>query len=163
MTVRRLLVVFHTPSSGTQRLADALEAGCRSDDVRALADDGVGVEVRVASPFATDADDLRWAEALVVGTTENFGTMSGALKDLFDRTYYDVIDDTVGLPYALVVKGRFDDGSGTVAAVQRIVTGLRWREVQPPTLVIGDVDDAALARVAEVGMTMAGGLLTGMW
>src|SRR5690606_19985474 len=103
-----------TPSPGTQRLADALDAGCRSDEVRAVADDGVTLEVRVASPFATDADDLRWAEALVVGTTENFGTMSGALKDLFDRTYYDVIDDTVGLPYALVVKGRFDDGSGTV-------------------------------------------------
>ena len=161
MSGPHLLVVFHVPSPGTRRLADALVAGCAADDVAALGDDPPVLRVR--TPFEADADDLRWADGALLGTTENFGYMSGALKDFFDRTYYEVIDETAGLPYALVVKGRFDDGSGTVAAVGKITTGLRWREVRPPTLVIGDVTDEALERVTELGMTMGAGLLTGLW
>ena len=160
MSAPHLLVVFHVPSPGTQRLADALVAGCSAEEVAEVAG---SVELRVRTPFEVGPDDLRWADGVVLGTTENFGYMSGALKDFFDRTYYQVIDETPGLPYALVVKGRFDDGSGTVAAVTPITTGLRWREVQPPTLVIGEVTDEALERVTELGMTVAAGLASGLW
>lgn len=158
---RHLLVVFHQPSPACVALADAVVAGAGAPEIAAAA--GAPVEVRRCTPFEAGPDDVRWADAVLLGTTENFGYMSGALKDFFDRTYYQVIDETIGTPYALVVKGRLDDGSGTVLAVTRIVTGLRWREVQPPTLVIGDVDDASLAQVGELGATLAGGLAVGLW
>ena len=163
MSGPHLLVVFHAPSPGTRRLADALVAGCLAEEVTEAVQAEAPVALRVRTPFEAGPDDVRWADAVVLGTTENFGYMSGALKDFLDRTYYQVLDETPGLPWALVVKGRFDDGSGTVASVQRIVAGLRWRQVQPPTLVIGDVTDDAVERVTELGMAMAAGLLTGVW
>lgn len=144
----RLLVVFHTPSPGTEALAAAVVRGAGAEGID-------GVDVRRVAPLDAGPDDVREADAVILGTTENFGYMSGALKDFFDRTYYQVLDETRGRPYALVVKGRFDDGSGTVTAVGRIVTGLAWREVRPPLVVIGDVGEDDLAAAEELGATVA--------
>ena len=131
-------------------MADAVIAGATSDDVEA-------VEVRVRNPFDADADDLRWAEALILGTPENFGYMSGALKDFFDRTYYSVINETQGLPYALFIKAG-SDGEGALRSIERLVTGLKWKAVLPPLIVTGELTGDDLERCHELGLTLAAGL-----
>ena len=131
-------------------MADAVIAGATSDDVEA-------VEVRVRNAFDADADDLRWAEALILGTPENFGYMSGALKDFFDRTYYAVINETQGLPYALFIKAG-SDGEGALRSIERLVTGLKWKAVLPPLVVTGELTDDDLERCHELGLTLAAGL-----
>jgi hypothetical protein len=83
--------------------------------------------------------------------------MSGALKYFFDRIYEPCLDDTRGTPYALFVKAR-NDGQGAIRSVTRIVTGLAWREVQPPLLVVGPLAQSHLDAAAELGMTIAAGL-----
>ena len=113
---RHLLVVFHSRSGGTQALADAAIAGATSDDIDE-------VEVRVKRAFDATVDDVRWCDGIVLGTPENFGYMSGALKDFFERIYYALLEETRGLPYALFVKGGHD-GEGAIRSVERIVTGL---------------------------------------
>ena len=75
---RTLLIVAHVPSENTQRLRDAVEAGAASAEAGS-------VKVLVKTPFEANADDVLAAKALVLGTTENLGYMSGALKDFFDR------------------------------------------------------------------------------
>ena len=50
------------------------------------------------------------------------------------------------------------DGQGTVLGVQRIVTGLAWKAVAEPLLVVGSVQDERLAAGTELGATVAGGL-----
>ena len=71
MAEKTLLIVGHVPSPNTQALRDAVEAGASSEDVG-------GIEVRALSPFDTDADDVLGADAVILGTTENLGYMSGA-------------------------------------------------------------------------------------
>jgi multimeric flavodoxin WrbA len=155
VTEHHLLVVFHSRSGGTQALADAVIAGASSGDVE-------GVEVRVRRAFDATADDVRWCDALLLGTPENFGYMSGAVKDFFERIFYVLNEDTAGLPYGLFVKGGHD-GEGAIRSVERIVAGLKWKAVMPPLLVVGDLDDAALERAHELGLTLAAGLDAGIF
>jgi hypothetical protein len=56
-----------------------------------------------------------------------------------------------------------NDGQGTVAAVRRIVTGYRWKEIADPILVIGDPKPADLDRCRELGATLAAGLASGIF
>ena len=151
----RLLVVYHSRSGGTQALTDAFVDGAMSPDIE-------GVDVRVLRAFDADADDVRASNAVVLGTPENFGYMSGALKDFLERIYYVLLDETPGLPYALYVKAS-TDGSGAVRSVERIVSGLKWRAALPPLVVTGDVEDEHLQAARELGLTIAAGLEAGIF
>jgi multimeric flavodoxin WrbA len=152
---RHLLVVYHSRSGGTQLLADAVIAGVNSDDID-------GVEVRVMRAFDATIDDVRWCDGIVLGTPENFGYMSGALKDFFERIYYALLEETRGLPYVLFVKGGHD-GAGAIRSVEKIVTGLAWKVALAPVLVIGDIDEAAIEHCHELGITFAAGLEAGIF
>ncbi|MDQ1435247.1 MAG: hypothetical protein QOF59_2063 [Actinomycetota bacterium] len=152
---RHLLVVYHSRSGGTQALADAVIAGATSEEI----DD---VEVRVRRAFDATAADVRWCDGIVLGTPENFGYMSGALKDFFERIYYDLLEETRGLPYTLFVKGGHD-GEGAIRSVEKITTGLAWKSALAPVLVVGAIDDAAVERCHELGITFAAGLEAGVF
>jgi multimeric flavodoxin WrbA len=153
--VTQLLVVSHSRSGGTQALTDAVVAGASSDDIE-------GVEVRALRAFDAGPDDVRAGDAVALGTPENFGYMSGAMKDFLERIYYEVIEETQGLPYALFVKAS-NDGSGAVRSVERIVAGLKWRAVLPPLVVTGAIGDDHLAAANELGLTLAAGLEAGIF
>jgi multimeric flavodoxin WrbA len=150
-----LLVVFHSRSGGTQAMTDAVVAGANDDAIE-------GVDVSVQRAFDTAVDDVRACDAIVLGTPENFGYMSGALKDFFERIYYSLLEETPGLPYALYVKAS-TDGDGAVRSVERIVAGLRWNLVMPPIVVVGDLKPGDLEQCRELGATVAAGLEAGMY
>jgi multimeric flavodoxin WrbA len=151
----RLLVVWHSRSGRTHDMVDAVLTGARDPDAG-------DVEVRDVRALEAVADDVVWANGLLLGTPANFGYMSGALKHFFDEVYDDLLDRTRGMPYALFVKGR-SDTDGAVAAVHKITTGLGWKEVQPPVSVVGDLTPDDLAHCTELGQTMAAGLALGIF
>jgi len=136
-------------------LADAVIAGARSNEVE-------DVDVRVRRAPDASADDVRWCNAIIIGTPENFGYMSGLIKDFLERIYYVVINETPGLPYALFVKGG-TDGEGAVRSLERIITGLRWKQMLPPVMITGELTDAALEQCHELGLTVAAGLEAGVF
>ena len=153
--MKQLLIVAHIPSDNTRNLRDAVVRGASHPDIG-------GVSVRALTPFEAGPDDVRSADAVILGTTENLGYMSGALKDFFDRTYYAVLEEKQGLPYALYIRAGHD-GTGTRRGVETIVTGLRWKEVQPPLICRGEYAPDFAAQCEELGLAMAAGLEAGVF
>ncbi|MDJ0926257.1 MAG: flavodoxin family protein [Gammaproteobacteria bacterium] len=150
-----LLIVYHAPSPNMQRLADAVIDGAQSPEID-------HVTVRAGHALASGPDDLLWCDGVIFGTTENFGYMSGALKDFFERSYYPCLDKVNARPYALFVKAG-NDGTGTLSSVQRIVTGLELKPVAEPLLMVGRFQESWLDDCRELGMTLAAGLEAGIF
>jgi multimeric flavodoxin WrbA len=155
MPDKHLLIVYHSQSGTTTRMADAVIRGAKHADVR-------GVEVRVKTALDADADDLLWADGFILGTPENFAYMSGAMKYFLDRVYYPCEGKLNGRPWALFVRAG-NDGTGTISGIRRILTGLAVKEVQEPLLIAGDFDEARLAECEELGLTLAAGLEAGVF
>lgn len=153
--MKRLLIIAHAPSSNTRDLRESVERGARSNDVE-------GIDVRSLSPFDAGPQDVLTAQAIILGTTENLGYMSGALKDFFDRIYYPCLEKTQGLPYALYIRAGHD-GTGTRRGVEAIVTGLRWRAVQDPLICRGEFRTEFIAECKDLGTLMAAGLEAGVF
>jgi multimeric flavodoxin WrbA len=160
-----LLVIHHSPTRALQALTDQVLAGTRDDSI-----EGVEVVERQALDFATgeaDADDLLAADGYVLGTTANFGYMSGALKHVFDSTFLQVggaLDPsgaagesagaTKGRPFGLYVHGRYDT-TGAVRSVLSITGALGWKQGYDVLEAMGDVEDADLEAAYELGGTIA--------
>jgi multimeric flavodoxin WrbA len=157
----RLLVVHHSPTPTVQRLADAVVAGTADEAIE-------GVDVVVRAALETHADDVLAADGFLLGTTANFGYMSGALKHFFDTIFLEaggaLADDGSAAgtpagapgkkPYGLFVHGRYDT-TGAVRSVQTIVSALPWRQAAPVLEVLGDPGDEQLGAAYELGGTLA--------
>jgi multimeric flavodoxin WrbA len=152
---KRLLIVCHSQSGSTLRMAEAVAAGARNAEI----DD---VEVVMLSALEADADDLLGCDAFILGTPENFGYMSGAMKFFLDRVYYPCEGKVAGKPFALFIRAG-NDGSGALSSLRRILTGLAVREVQEPVMIVGEFDDKRLIDCEELGLTMAAGLEAGIF
>ncbi|MGK0398299.1 MAG: multimeric flavodoxin WrbA [Gammaproteobacteria bacterium] len=151
---KHLLIVAHNPSPNTQKLVDASLLGANHPDIE-------GVETKYIAPLQATPCDVLWADAIILGTTENFGYMSGALKDFFDRIYYPCLEKTEALPYALFIRAGLD-GTGTKIAIGKITTGLRWKAVQKPIILHGEYKTEFESQCEELGMLMAASLEAGI-
>jgi len=150
---KHLLIIYHTQSGNTGQMAQAVMRGCQEE---------AEVETRLLSAFDAGLDDLRWADGLLFGTPENFGTMSGALKDFFDRTYYPAEPYQLNLPYALFISAG-NDGSGAVRDIDRIARGYPLRKISEPVIAKGDINQQHLEQCEEFGLAMAAGLSLGIF
>jgi multimeric flavodoxin WrbA len=145
--MRRLLIVHHTTSPNLQAMFEAVRSGAAADEIE-------GVEVVARAALHATAVDVLEADAYLLGTSVNIGYMSGALKHFFDTVYYPCLEATVHRPYALYVHGN-SDATGAVRAVESITTGLRWRRVRPPVVVIGEPGKGDLEECWELGAIVA--------
>jgi multimeric flavodoxin WrbA len=155
----RLLVVHHSPSRSLQSLTEAVTAGGNDPEL--------DVEVVVRHALEATAEDVLSADGYVLGTSANFGYMSGALKHFFDSTFLAIggaLDDsggagtsdsvTKGRPYGLYLHGRYDL-TGAIRSVQSIVQALGWKQSYDVLEVLGPVEDPHLERAYELGATIA--------
>lgn len=150
-----LLIVSHTPSENTRALTLAMQRG-------ALNDAFDSVQVKVIQPLQAGPDHVLESDAVLLATTENFGYMSGALKDFMERIYYPCLEKTQGLPYALLVRAG-NDGEGARTSVERIISGLAWKAVQPALICSGEWQQEFLDQAEEYAATMAAGLHAGIF
>jgi NAD(P)H-dependent FMN reductase len=155
MPESRLLIITHAPSPNTRALRDALILGAQSQA-------GETLELKCMSPFDVTSEDVLNAQGLILGTTENFGYMAGATKDFFDRCYYDVIDQTAALPYAVYIRAGLD-GTGATNAISNICSGLKWKQVQAPLVLQGKYQYDFEQQCEVLGAAMAAGLSAGVF
>ena len=161
----RLLVVHHSPTAALRGLTEAVVSGAGDDAI-----EGVEVVVTEALAFArgeADHEDLLAADGYVLGTTANFGYMSGALKHVFDSTFLQVggalSDDgsgresagaTSGRPFGLYVHGRYDT-TGAVRSVLALTGALGWKQGYGVLEAMGEVTSADREAAYELGGTIA--------
>ena len=153
--MKRLLIVYHSQSGHTRAMAEAARRGALSPDIG-------GVETHLLRAAEAGPRDLLRADALLLGTPENFGYMSGGMKDFLDRTFYPCQGKVQSLPYAVFISAG-NDGSGALSSIRRIARGYPLREVQEAIIRKGELDDAVLARCEELGMAVAAGLELGVY
>jgi multimeric flavodoxin WrbA len=160
MRMKRLLIVYHTQFGATRQMAEAALAGARQVD-----------DVESALKHASDAGvaDLLGCNALIIATSENFGSLSGMVKDFLERVYYPCEGKVEGKAYTVIVCAS-NDGAGAMLQTDRIATGLRLRKVHPGTIYRSGliaqahtVPEATLATCAEIGGTLAAGLAAGIF
>ncbi|MFO1310520.1 MAG: flavodoxin family protein [Burkholderiales bacterium] len=158
--MKKLLIVWHSQFGGTEQMARASRDG-------ALAEGDVDVVLKHARDAGVS--DLLECDALLVATSENFGSLAGMTKDFFERVYYPCERSVEGKPYTVIVCAG-TDGTGAMFQTDRIATGLALRKVLPglvwksgvtarPQTVPGDV----LAQCREIGATLAAGLSAGIY
>ncbi len=105
-------------------------------------------------------EDLLGADALLLGTPETFGYVSGMMKDFLERVFYPCEGKVAGRPYALFISAG-QDGSGAQSSVERIVTGLRLRKAHEAIIALKALTPEVLAQCEELGATFAAGLAIG--
>ncbi len=150
--MKTLLIVYHTGGVKTAQMAEAVERGARSDE---------SVRVVVKRCAEAGPDDVLGADGLILGTPENFGYMSGMMKDFLERIFYACEGRIEGRPWALFV-GAGQDGSGAVTSVERIVTGLRLKKITEPIVVVKELKPEQVSALEELGAGMAAGLAAGI-
>lgn len=160
-----LLVIYHSMTDGTRQMVQACTSAA-----------GLEPGVRVSMKLAADVgvQDVLNANGYVFATPEYLGSMSGIMKDFFDRTYYHVIDKVQGRPYAIMICAG-SDGQGAARQIERIVNGWRLKAIAAPVIinVAAQTSEKILARkrlpeeglkpCSELGQLFAAGISVGLF
>ena len=164
--MKTLLIVYHSMTGGTRQMAAAAAAGAGSEVA--------SVRTTLLHSSAAGPDDVLGADAYLFATPENLASMSGLMKDFFDRSYYAALDRINGRPYACLVCAG-SDGRNAARQIERICTGWRLRLIADTLIVcthaqtpddilrekrIGPPD---LERCTDLGAAFGAGLAMGIY
>ena len=151
----KILIIFHSQTGNTAMMAEAVAAGAR-----AIEASNVSVDLKRAEEAT--ADDLLSADGLAIGTAENFGYMSGMIKDFFDRTYVSCHERVFRKPYVVFISAG-NDGTGALTSIERIALGYKFKKVYDPVISKGKVTDEILEKCRELGQVLAAGCEAGIY
>lgn len=120
------------------------------------------------------AGDLLAADGYIFATPENLAAISGLMKDFFDRSYYPVLEQINGKPYAAMICAG-SDGHNAARQIERIATGWRLKSIAPPLIICThaqtrdeilrpkQIAPAQLEECKTLGATIAAGLVMGIF
>lgn len=158
---RHLLIVWHSRTGASEAMARAaLEGG--------------GLRARLLRCDMADAADFDAASGYLFVCPENLASMTGLMKEMFDRCYYPLLGVIEGKAYATAIAAG-SDGEGAQRQIDRIATGWRLRRVAEPLIVRLDaqtpsaiaapktVPAGSLATCRALGAALAEGLELGLF
>ena len=164
--MKRLLIVYHSLTGGTEQLVTAAAGGARRE--------APDVDVRVLAAPQAGPEDVLAADAYVFATPENLAAIAGLMKDFFDRCYYPVLGRIEGRPYATLICAG-SDGSNAARQIERICTGWRLKAAAPALIVCThaqtpedilapkQIPADELKRADELGAALAAGVAMGVF
>jgi multimeric flavodoxin WrbA len=160
--MRKLLIVWHSMTGGSEALARAALAGAEE------------VEARLLHAGDVTAADMLGADGYLFVFPENLAAISGVMKAFFDRCYYPCLGQIEGRAYAVIVCAG-SDGRNAVAQAERIATGWRLKRVadsmivcthaQTPEAILAPkiISEPDLAKARDAGAALAAGLALGIY
>jgi len=150
-----ILIVYHSQTGRTKKMAQAVAKGAKSIE---------NISTILKEARETILDDLLNSDGLAFGSPEYFGYMAGAIKDLFDRTYYQARGrkEIFKKPYVVFISAG-NDGLGALTSIERICVGYQLKKIYEPVIARGDVDETILSRCEELGKVIAAGCEDGIY
>ena len=161
MSTGPLLIIWHSRTGTSEQLALA-------------AHQAAGADSRLLRAEEVEPEDLLAADGYLFCCPENLASMSGEMKEMFDRCYYPVLGKIEGRPYATVIAAG-SDGEGAQRQIDRIATGWRLKRVTDRWIVNTEAQEAeailapktvepeALDRARDLGTALAEGIAQGIF
>jgi multimeric flavodoxin WrbA len=160
--MKKLLIVWHSMTGGSEALARAAFAGAAE------------VDARLVHAGDVAAEDMLGADGYLFVFPENLAAISGVMKAFFDRFYYPCLEKIEGRAFAVIVCAG-SDGSNAVRQAERIATGWRLKKVAGSQIICTHaqtaeailarktIDEAGLEKARETGAALAAGLALGIY
>ena len=157
----KLLIAWHSRTGASKAMAEAAAL--------AAGDGGCLLPARSVEP-----GHILSAAGYLFVCPENLASMSGEMKEMFDRCYYPVLGRIEGRPYATAIAAG-SDGEGAQRQIDRIAAGWRLRRVADPVIVCTHsqtpeeilspktVSAEELGRCSEIGGALAKGIALGVF
>ena len=156
-----LAIIWHSRTGAARTMAQA-------------AFEGAGQGARLFCAADASPDQLLSAAGYLFVCPENLASLSGMMKEMFDRCYYPLLGRVEGRAYATIIAAG-SDGSGAQAQIDRIVTGWRLKRVAEPMIVNfkaespeailaqKEVPDAVITACRDLGAAMSEGINLGIF
>ena len=149
----RILIVYHSQTGNTEKMARAVFEGARC----------IGrADVVLKRANEATLEDMLAADGLAIGTPENFGYMSGLVKDFFDRTFYPAQGKVFRKPYVVFISAG-NDGTGALSSIERIAAGYKFKKVYEPVIARKKISEEDLEKCRELGKILAAGCVEGIF
>ena len=107
--MKQLLIIFHSVTGGSEQIV---------------------LQAQHVQP-----EHLLSASGYIFIAPEMLGSLSGIMKDFFDRTFYRVLGELSGRPYAALICAG-SDGQGALRQLEKIATGWRLKKVAESKVVL---------------------------
>lgn len=147
-----LLIAWHSRTGASEALARAAFAGA----------DGRATLMGAAEVMPQHLLDHR---GYLFVCPENLATMSGVMKEMFDRCYYPALGRIEGRAYGTIIAAG-SDGEGAQRQIDRIATGWRLRRVIDTLIVCTDAQSpeeiCADKTVSFADLSLAKGIGAGL-
>ncbi len=158
-----LLILWHSRTGASHAMAEAAAEAAREE-----------CAARMIAAEQAGREDMLAASGYLFVCPENLASMTGAMKEFFDRCYYPLLGQIEARPYAAMVAAG-SDGAGAVRQIERIATGWRLKRIAESLIVCTHAQtpeeiaapkhlhEAALAPCSELGAMFGAGLAMGIF
>ena len=139
----KVLIVYHTFTGKTEKMAKALAEGVRSVPE---------VEVTLKKAVDTDPEEFVQADAVAFGAPNTFGGMAGALREFFDRSW--AVHEKTSRKPAVAFTCELPDQTGALKEIEKFFTFYGLQAASEGIAAPGEVGEKELEECKKLGQSL---------